>query len=244
MITVVCLEPETAGNLGAIARAMKNFDAEKLLLINPRCDHLSKEALDRATKAKSILQRAIVKKDISCLSEFDYVIGTTAKIGRDYNVNRVPITPKELAKNITATNIAATKKVALLFGREGAGLNNKEVTACDCIVTIPAAAKYPTMNISHAVAIILYELSSTSSMPSSPKVGETITRAAKREKDQIMKLLEVVLVNMAFPTEGKRETQRKVWKRLVGKSFLTKREAYALMGFLAKVKEEMGKGKR
>lgn len=239
MITIVCLEPETAGNLGAIARAMKNFDAEKLLLINPRCDHLSKEALDRATKAKSVLQRAVVKKDISCLQEFDYVIGTTAKIGRDYNVNRVPITPKELAKNITAT-----KKVALLFGREGAGLNNKEVMACDCIVTIPAAAKYPTMNLSHAVAVILYELSSTSSISSSAKVGETITRAAKREKDQIMKLLETVLVNMTFPTEGKRETQRRVWKRLVGKSFLTKREAYALMGFLAKVNEEIRKEKK
>lgn len=231
MITIVCLEPETPGNLGAIARVMKNFDMSHLLLINPQCDPLSKEALDRATKAKSILQRAVIKKDLSCLEEFDYVIGTTAKIGRDYNVNRVPITPRELAKNI-----APRKKIALLFGREGAGLNNQEIMACDCIVTIPAAARYPTMNLSHAVAIVLYELFVASP---SAKVGETITRATKREKDQIMKLLDNVLTTMTFPTEGKRETQRKVWKRLVGKSFLTKREAYALMGFLAKTNEEI-----
>src|SRR3990167_5273384 len=78
MISVVLVEPETAGNIGAVARLMKNFDFRDLVLIHPQCDHLSAEALDRATHAKDILRRAQVEKDISCLEAFDYVIATTA----------------------------------------------------------------------------------------------------------------------------------------------------------------------
>lgn len=232
MITVVCIEPENAGNLGAIARCMKNFDCASLILVHPLCDHLSKEALDRATKAKAVLTKARVVKayDMSFLDEFDYVIGTTAKIGRDYNVNRVPITPAELAKN------AGNKsKIAIILGREGIGLTNKEIEQCDCIVAIPASASYPTMNISHAAAIVLYELFQASP---SPKVGETITRAAAKEKDQIMKMVNAILDEIDWPALSKKETQQKVWRRLLGKSFLTKREAYALMGFLKKVREK------
>ena len=61
MISTILIEPETPGNIGAIARSMKNFDLKNLILINPKCGHLDKEALDRATHAKEILKNAIIK---------------------------------------------------------------------------------------------------------------------------------------------------------------------------------------
>jgi tRNA C32,U32 (ribose-2'-O)-methylase TrmJ len=112
-------------------------------------------------------------------------------------------------------------------------LNNEEIAACDFTVTIPTSKKYGTMNISHATTIILYEIFLTLQTES---IISHINPISGKEKEQLLKILEDKLKKMHFNTEEKRNTQRTVWKKLVGKSFLSKREAYALMGFLKKIK--------
>ncbi|MBN2111553.1 RNA methyltransferase [Candidatus Woesearchaeota archaeon] len=219
MISIVLVEPRNSGNVGAVARVMANFGFEKLVLVNPKCNHLSQTARNRAKWAQDVLQKAkVVKK----LPEFDTLAATTAKIGTDYNIPRSPITPKQLS-SICRGN------AGLVFGRENTGLTNEEILSCDFVVSIPASKKYPVLNLSHSVAVILYELSGES------HVGHIIP-ASKAEKEQIMKMLSKALDKMEFATKEKKETQIKVWKRMVGKSFLTKREAYALMGFFKKLK--------
>lgn len=226
MIILVIVGIQNPGNLGATARVMKNFGLKDLVLINPECDPLAEKALDRAKHAKDILKRAKLM-DFNYLKDFDYVIGTTSKIGSDYNIPRVPITPEQLALTINKK-----AKTALLVGRESIGLTNKELNQCDFIVTIPTSKSYPAMNISHAVAIILYELFKSSKKK---KLGDKITPMSKKEKDIILKKVDNILNKMYFATEQKRETQRKVWKRLITKAMLTKREAFALLGFLRKL---------
>ena len=97
-VTVIGMEIANPGNLGAIARVMQNFGLDKLALINPKCNHLSKEALDRATHAKSILQNA---EKIVSLKEarrkFDTLVGTTARTGTDYNLQRTPLSPVQFS---------------------------------------------------------------------------------------------------------------------------------------------------
>ena len=227
MTSIILVEPETEGNIGAVARVMKNFDFEELILINPKANHLGREALDRATHAKSILKKAKIK-DFSCLKSFDYLIGTTAMLGSDYNIPRSPLTPEQLAEKISK----AKGKIGILIGREGTGLNNEEIRKCDFIVAIPTSKKYPTMNISHAVSIILYELSKKLGKE---KINEHINFATKKDKEIILRYVNKVLDKMEFSTKEKKETQRMVWKRIVGKAMLTKREAFALMGFLRKL---------
>ncbi len=229
MLSLILIEPEEAGNVGAVARLMKNFDLRDLVLVNPQCDHLSPHALDRATHAKDILRRARVEKDASCLDEFDYLIATTAKLGTDYNIPRIPIKPDELAMNIDLR-----RKNALLIGRESIGLRNEEILKADAVVTIPSSRKFPTMNMSHACGIILYELFKTLGKE---KVADHIPAATKREKDQIMILLDDALKQLNL-SALRQETQRRVWKRMIGRSFMSKREAFALMGFLKRI---MGK---
>src|SRR3989338_7998726 len=106
MITVVLIEPENDGNVGAVARVMANFDFEELVLINPKCNHLSDEALSRSKHAKLILEKARIE-DYSFLRSFDYLIGTSAITGTDYNVPRSPLTPEQLAKKISAKSRTA-----------------------------------------------------------------------------------------------------------------------------------------
>lgn len=229
MISVVCVEPETAGNIGAVARVMKNFGLSDLVIVKPRCNHKGKEAMDRAAHAKEILKKAVVVKDFSAL-EYDYKIATTAKLGNDYNIPRVPITPKDLAENIDFKS-----RTAIVIGREGNGLTNEEILGCDFVVTIPSSASYATLNISHACAILFYELFNTYRIKGKDNLSGRIPAASGKDKEQIMEMLDEALDNMHFTTSDKKETQRKVWKRLIGKSFLSRREAMALMGFLKKI---------
>lgn len=227
MTSIILVEPETEGNIGAVARVMKNFDFKDLVLISPKANHLGREALDRATHAKNILKKAKVK-DFSYLKNFDYLIGTTAMLGSDYNIPRSPLTAEQLAEKVSKVK----GKIGILIGREGSGLNNEEIKKCDFIVAIPTSKKYPTMNISHAVSIILYELFKKSGKK---KINEHINFATKQDKEIILRYVNKVLDKMEFSTKEKKETQRIVWKRIVGKAILTKREAFALIGFLRKL---------
>lgn len=227
MINIILIEPQNSGNIGAIARCMKNFGFENLMLVNPKCNHLDATSIARASHAIDILKNAqIIKK--AKIKNFDCVIGTTSVVGNDYNISRIPLTPTKLAKLIA--NVKGN--IAIIFGRESKGLNNKEISLCDFIVTISATKKYPSLNLSHSVAIILYEL-----FKKSPKgiLGKKFRYATKKEKQIIMRYLNNVLERMDFHTKEKKDTQRKVWKRMIGKSFLTKREAFALIGFLRKI---------
>lgn len=217
MISVILIEPQIEGNIGAIARSMKNFGFSKLILVNPECK-IGKEARCRAKHANDILDNVkIVKK----FPKMDYLIGTTCKTGNDYNIPRNPITPKELKKIIPSKG-----KLGIVFGRESDGLSNDEISKCDFLVKIPTNSKYASMNLSHAVNIILYELSD---------FDNDITPISDAEKKQLMKLLNQALKKMDFISEDKRDTQKLVWKKMIGKSFLSKREAYALMGFFKKL---------
>ena len=224
MISIILIEPKKSGNLGAVARVMANFGFSNLILVNPKCRKTAKEAIKRAKHGISVLKKAKVVKKIP---KFDTLIATTAMLGTDYNIPRSPVSPEQLSKIIPSKG-----KVGIVFGREGPGLTNEEVLACDFVCTIPSSKKYPTLNLSHSVAVVCYELSK---QLAGKKVSEHIIFASKAEKDQLMKLFNQALKKMPFKNAQKRETQRKVWKRMIGKSFLTKREAYALMGFFKKL---------
>ncbi|MBW2965762.1 RNA methyltransferase [Candidatus Woesearchaeota archaeon] len=226
MIDIILIEPENPGNIGAIARSMKNFGLKNLILINPKCNHLSLDAIKRAKHANNILKNAKIEK-ISYLKKFHTVIATTSKLGTDYNLPRSPITPEQLAQRINTKT-----KIAIIFGRESSGLLNKELELADFIVTIPTSTKYPALNLSHAATIIFYELAKKLQ---TKKIGQQITPASKQDKEQLLKMIYQNLDKLKFATPQKKITQIVVWKRIISKAFLTKREAFAIMGFFKKL---------
>lgn len=229
-LTVAVIEPETSGNIGSIARVMSNFEADKLLLINPKCS-INSDSRKFAKNAQVVLEKARIA-DVKALKSFDYLIATTSKLGTDYNIPKTPLTPEQLADKLS---MIKGKKVALVLGRESHGLYNDEVSMCDFIVTIPTSKNYDSMNISHALAIILYEVRKKEF---SGEMLKRYTPISRSEKDQIMKMLEIAMSKMSFRNDLKMQTQRSVWKRMISKSFMTRREAYAIMGFLKKVMEK------
>jgi len=221
MISVVLVGPEHPGNVGAVARACANFDVAKLLILCPSCDCRSSEARARAMEGRAILEKARIADDTASLKSFDIVVGTTARLGTDYNIRRSPLTPGQLAQKLSMPGVKR-RRVALVFGRESEGLHNDEIALCDFMVTIPSSKKYASLNLSHAVAVMLYELRREDwggelLLPYAP--------ASSAEKERLFALIDDLLDRIDFPTPEKRRTQKVVWRHVLGKSLMTKREA-------------------
>ncbi len=219
MLSVILVRSSNSGNVGAVARSMANFDLKNLILVNPRCNHLSQVCRNRAKHAQDILRKA---KVVSRIPKMDYLIATSAITGTAYNP-RSPLTPKQLASKIPSKG-----KIGLLIGPEGPGLSNKEILSADFVVTIPASKKYPTLNLSHACSILFYELFG--------KCEAVNELASLKDKEILLGYIGKALGKLKFSTKDKEKTQKIVWKRVIGKSFLTKREAFVLIGFFKKLK--------
>lgn len=221
MYTVVFVEPESSGNIGALARVMKNFGLKELILVNPKCE-IDKEAKARAKHAFDIIEKARIVKDFGKIGNFDFVIGTTGKITPDYNEVRCAITPRELAGQ-------AKGKIAIVLGREGIGLTNDELALCDIVVHIPTDPRYPVMNITHAAAIIFYELFSANK-----EVGE---KASKREKEVLLDYFDGILNDL--PAIRDKKKVGKIFRNIVNRSRIAGKEAHTLAGVLNEIKKKV-----
>lgn len=227
MIYIVFVEPESPGNIGFLARTMKNFGFRDLVLINP-CK-LENEAYYQAMHAKELIWN---HKAYDSLQEFietekiDFTIGTTRMAGGSYNVSRIAVTPENFAKSL---NFNA--KTAIVFGREGNGLSNEEVSLCDVIVTIPTDENYPVLNISHAAAIILYEIFKREKKY--PR--EELEAATKPEKELLIEEMDNLIKYTGYPPH-KMKTSSTVFRRIIGRSFIAGREAHTLIGTLRRIR--------
>lgn len=225
---IILVKPQKSGNLGAVARVMANFGFKDLILVTPKCKKTSQQAKNRAKHAQKILKQAkVVKK----LPKLHTLIATTSQLGTDYNIPRSPISPDQLGQRLSMLNPISLSKIGLVFGPEGEGLSNEEINKCDFVLTIPTSKQYPVLNLSHSIAVILYELSKIMQIP---KVAEHIILASEADKKQLLKLVKMKLNTIQFATPSKKQTQLTVWKKVIGKAFLTKRESFALMGFFKK----------
>jgi len=218
-IRVILVEPETEGNVGAVARAMKNFRIEDLVLVKP-CP-LGAEARKRAMHGAPVLSAAQSFDDIDrALLGADLVVGTSG-IGTESEKRfaRIAMAPRDLAAHVAPLE----GSLALVFGREDFGLYDEELAKCDLLVTIPASKEYPILNLSHAVAILLYELSLPHS--SRPRRRE----ASGMEKEKLHAALTTLLDATEYPAHKKARTKI-MFRRLLGRAAPTKWEFHALMG--------------
>src|SRR5581483_2730737 len=150
---VILSRPQMGENIGAAARAMKNFGLKELRLIAPKTEWPNERAKVLASGAADIIEAATVHADApSALADFGLVLATTAR-GRD--VLREVLTPAEAAVRLRAAAKAGIRS-AILFGGERAGLDNDEMSLCDAAITIPTA-EFPSLNLGQAVLLIGYE---------------------------------------------------------------------------------------
>jgi len=227
---VVLVKPKYQGNVGSVARLMKNFGFRELVLVKP--PKLEGEARAMAMHGLDILKGAKVLKDFGELKDrFDFLVATSAVIAGDSNAMRSPVTPEELGNSLDLDG-----KVGILFGREDTGLSNDEIKECDMLVTIPASDDYPTLNLSQSVAIILYEISKLSGR----KRLRKFRQAKKIEKDIMLKKFNA-LVDAVYREDFRRRVAKKTFKQLIGRAFISGLEATTLIGVFRKAFERKKK---
>ena len=152
-IRIVLVETSHPGNIGAVARAMKNMCLDQLALVNPRY-FPSAEAIARASGADDVLQQARVCGSLDeAIADCHLVVGASARLR---SVQWPQLNPRECAERLT--ELAASAPVAIVFGREKSGLSNSELERCQYLVHIPANSGYSSLNLAMAVQVISYEL--------------------------------------------------------------------------------------
>jgi TrmH family RNA methyltransferase len=153
---VVLVRPQIAANVGAVARAMRNFGLTDLVLVDPTADPTDREARRLATHGEAILERARRVEDFGeAVGDCLIVAGTSARTGGLFRTQTVG-----WPEQVMPTLVEALGKgpVALAFGTESSGLTNDEVSRCHHLIHIPADADYPALNLAQSVVICLYEL--------------------------------------------------------------------------------------
>jgi TrmH family RNA methyltransferase len=241
--TVVIVRPEHAGNVGSIARVMKNFNFEKLIIFNPiesKENIYSYETQGFAMHGKDILLNANlieVSDQANHLSEFerlltqfDLIIATTARGERNSNIKRLAIFPMDFTLPISTKSL----DIAVLFGRESRGLTNDEISLADILLRIPTGKTYPALNISHACGVILYELFKKLYIINIGR-GTHPVLLADREDRQFLQNLTENIINQLKIRSHKKDIVKFAFRNIFERALMSKRELSLITGVFSKV---------
>jgi len=225
----VLVRPKYPGNIGHTARAIKNFGFTDLIIISKK-NMINEEAIIRAAHARDIIESTKIYESLESFIDAEkpsFIIGTTARLGGDSNPRRNAV----LSPNLRTTQFPPGK-IAVLFGNEESGLTNEELSVCDFLVTIPTSEIYPSMNLSHAVSIIAYELSINLEL-SRPLPY----RASTLEEREI--LLKYIRMLIEILYSDKNQYQKEIYyyivRNMVSRAFITGREVHTLIGFFKRI---------
>ena len=145
-ISFILHKPQLSENIGACARALKNFNFNKLILINPKPAFPNDKIIATSVGAKDIIKKSKVFDNLEpALKNIDYLIATTSRF-RNKNVKHIQL--NDLKK------IDFRKKIAFLFGSEASGLSNNEISYANYTLQIPSNTKFKSLNLSHSLIIV------------------------------------------------------------------------------------------
>lgn len=233
-IRIVLVGTTHPGNIGAVARAMKNMGLTELYLVNPK-EYPSERAEWRAANAQDILQQAHVVATLDeALADCGLVVGTSA---RDRRIPWPLFNPRVCGERVVAE--AAQHPVAIVFGREDRGLTNEELQRCHYHVHIPANAEYSSLNLAMAAQVICYELRMAAEGPAIPSEAWDMPLADPRAVELFFQHLEQVMVEVGFhEPENPRQTLTRL-RRLFNRIRPDKMELGILRGFLSAIQDHL-----
>ena len=154
-LAVVLVEPAGPLNLGSVARLCANFGVDDLRLVAPRCDPADRDAQRMAVHGAEVLHSARRYPTLlDALADCQRVVASCGRIEH----GEIPLQAPEQVMPWVYKGLEASAQVALVFGREDRGLSNEELLLSQRVVRLHSGASYPSLNLSHAVAVVLHEL--------------------------------------------------------------------------------------
>jgi len=237
-VSFVLVGVREAGNIGASARAMKNMGFRNLCLVNP--PEFNDEARWLAHNSLDVLKEA---KHYALLADAIDGQSLVVAVARRTGKRRGMVCPLDQGAQ-RVYNIACDNKVSLLFGREDRGLYNEEVNECGLLLTIPANKEHPSLNLSHAVAVVAYELSRVQyrrePIPDSPPLKSCRRNGliSHGELNALYERMANIISLLDYIPRGDRDLERQITdnlKHFISRAGLTYPELKMLHGLCSQI---------
>ena len=180
-ISFILHQPQLSENIGACARAIKNFNFKKLLIIKPKPIFPNDKILATSVGAKDLIRSAKVYETLeTAVKKVDYVIATSARF-RNKNIKHIKL--EDLKK------IDLSKKIAFLFGSEASGLSNNEISYANYTMQIPTNPDFKSLNLSHSLIIVAHTVANIINLKGAKySKSKKVSLAGKREIQEVTNL--------------------------------------------------------
>src|SRR5580658_4163065 len=225
----VLFRPQSPGNIGAAARAIKNMGFDDLRLVAPGTLK-SREAVAMAVHADDVLAHATIYPELAdAIADCSIAVGTTSRRG-GYRSRAVALR----AAAVELDALAGANKIALVFGREDRGLTNRELKLCHRLVTIPTAPEYPSLNLAQAVMLVAYELMMAAG--ASREMPAVEPHAPVAAVNAMMERLSEALVSIGFLPAENPEHIMFALRAIIGRAGIGVRELDILSGLARQIR--------
>ena len=230
-LKVVLVEPNGPINIGSIARLCSNFEVNELRIVSPQCEIFSLEAKKMALKGQIYIDNCKIFKSISeAIFDCDLVLATCGRIDLSNDIECED--PEAISKWISS--FKKINNLAILFGREDRGLTNSELLFAHKILNIKTSQNYPSLNLSHAVAIILHEINK-SSKTDLKKNLKVFNLASSKEIYESFKDLEEMLIRTGYLLEHTSFSKISKFKKFIIKAKTSSHEINVLRGIVHQI---------
>ena len=191
----ILVNPQLGENIGASARALKNFDFSKLEIISPKQSWPNNKAKVTSVGAYNIIKKAkIYSNTKDAISNYDVVISLSA---RKREINKKHISMNQFLKMIRTRK---NSKFGLMFGPEASGLSNNDLSLSNYVLQIPTSKRFKSLNLSHSLTLICYEIFKIKNFKKFEKIGKSISISSKNKITLLINHLEKLLDKKGFFT--------------------------------------------
>ena len=231
-IYFILVRPQLGENIGAVARALKNFNFNQLRIVNPRCGWPNQKAIATSVGAKNILQSSKIFNSLNkSVGDLDLIFVTTSRIRK---VNKKIISISDLNKKIKKK-----QKIGIVFGPEASGLSNEEISCADYIIKIPTNKKFNSLNLSHSVILFCFQLFGFFSKKNF--VYKSNYKNSKASKSEVNKFLNFIIQSLDkrgfLQPDQKRQSMIRNIENIFYRANLSDQEIRILLGIFSTLNE-------
>ena len=230
-LKIILVEPSGPLNVGSVARLCSNFNVDQLRIVSPKCDIYSLETKKMALRGIKFIRGCTVYDSIiDSISDCDLVLATCGRIHYQKEFEQ------DSLENISTWigNFKEVKNLAILFGREDRGLTNRELLMAHKVFTINTHINFPSLNLSHAVSIVLYELSKITKADNMLQKKDLDFATSKQIEDSFLEI-EKLLLKTGYVLPHTLNAKISKFKKYIHRSETSKHELNVLRGIVHQI---------
>ena len=239
-LKVILVEPNGPLNVGSVARLCSNFEVDELRIVSPKCDIFSLEAKKMALKGQKFLDNCKIFHNLeNAICDCDLVLASCGRI----NVSKDSFF--ESSEDIFNWTISfkKIKNLAIIFGREDSGLTNDELLLANKIFNIPTSENNPSLNLSHAVSIVLYELNKSSKKNLNNELKVFNLASSKAVHDTFVEI-EEMLLRIGYLLKHTSKAKISKFKNFIFRANISMQEINVLRGIVHQLKWFLNNSKK